>query len=167
MDVNGCDGRERMRLAVGDDPVRGDLADAGQCVELLDRGGVEVEGRARLAWNAGRRARASAASGRGPGRGDRLSMARNADLLAVDDPARQVDRLELGSGRRAARRLDGVHDPASGRKPDESRMADPSHHVHGDLASGLAGSAGSGGAAVTAGRHPWQRLGAGGARRRG
>jgi len=154
-----------MGGAVGDDPARGDLADSREGVELLDRGGVEVDRRARLSRGAGLRAPAHLAGGaRGPGqRGHGLAVARNADLLAVGDPARQVDRLELGPGRRAAGRLDGVHDPAAGRQPDESRAAHPPHHVHGDLAGASGGPARA--TPVVAGDSR-QRLGAGSAQRR-
>ena len=45
------DGGEGVGRAVGDDAAGGDLADTGQGVELLDGGGVEVEGAAgRRGW---------------------------------------------------------------------------------------------------------------------
>src|SRR6266540_3979954 len=119
------DGPEWVGCSVGDDLVGGDLSDAGQGVELLGRGGVQVE---RDAW------RTRAAGGTGPAglggaggqspvgrRGDRLAVPGDPDQLAVDELAGEVDRFQLGARRGAAGRVEiGPADPGGGLQRDPS-----------------------------------------------
>src|SRR6266540_4165650 len=99
------DGPEWVGCSVGDDLVGGDLSDAGQGVELLGRGGVQVE---RDAW------RTRAAGGTGPaglgGAGGQSPVGRRGD----------------------AGRLDRVEDPAALGQADEPWVLDSPDDVDGD-----------------------------------
>jgi hypothetical protein len=74
------DGGEGVGGAVGDDAAGGHLTDTGERVELLGRGGVEVEGRGRGG--------AGAARGHGEvGRGCGVAGGGDSDLFAVGELA--------------------------------------------------------------------------------
>src|SRR5206468_11602491 len=89
---------EWVGRAVGDDAAGGDLAHAGKGVELLEGGGVQVKG-------SGRGGRAGRGVWRRRGCG--VAGAGDADLLAVGEPAGQVDGVQVGAGGAAPGGPDG------------------------------------------------------------
>ena len=99
----------KVGRAVGEDVAGGDLPDAGEGVELLEGGGVEVEG-----WT-GSHPGSRRAWGEGWGG---VAGTRDPDLFAVGEPAGEVDGVEVGAGGHA-RGPDGVVDPAAGGQADQ------------------------------------------------
>src|SRR5215207_5218012 len=123
------DGGEGVGGAVGDDAVGGDLADAGEGVELFRGGGVEVEG-------GGRGAAEAAWGGGGVGRGCGVAGSGDPDLFTVGELAGEIDRVQVGTGGHAAGGTDGVVDAAAGGQADQAGAADPAGHMDGHLAGG-------------------------------
>ena len=109
-------------LAVVEDLLRGRRADARQLVELLERGGVEVQRDARLC-----RRRRPAGGRRRP-----RDPAGDDDLAAVLDLGGEVDLRQVGPRRGAAGAADRVVDPGAGAHPVDAGLADRARHVHDD-----------------------------------
>ncbi len=125
---------------------RRSLADAGEGVELLGGGGVQVEGDPGLPGAAGLARCTWGGTGTRPSTGrwrdDRFAVAGDPDLLAVHDLAGEVDRLQVGTRGRAAGSLDRVEDPAALGKADEPGALDSPDHVDGDGDAGRLPGAG-------------------------
>jgi hypothetical protein len=77
-------------LAVVEDLLRGNRADAGQCVELVSRGRVQVDRAGADPW-----CRPTCPDAAGP-------APRNDDLLAVRDRGGEIHEFEVGGTRRSA-----------------------------------------------------------------
>ena len=115
---SSSDGGEAAVLrAVIEDLLRGRGADAGRCVELLQRRGVEVHG---LAGRGGCIGATSGRRGRGCASGWRTG--RDQHLLAVLELGGEVDGGEVGAPARPACAPDGVIDACAGVEAIDARL---------------------------------------------
>jgi hypothetical protein len=109
-------------LAVGDDPLGRHWTDAGQPIELCHGRHVQVHTRRGRTGEVGDR------------RQNRVEPLRHHDLLAVGQPCRQIQAIDVAVERRTAGRLEGVVDARADRQAVDTgcdHLAAEVHHQQG------------------------------------